>query len=72
MRVRKPKLVDNWKQAWKWFSVHCMTIAGAIHGAWLVLPDDMKASLPIKYVAALTVTLMLCGVAGRLVDQEQP
>ncbi|NMM21859.1 MAG: hypothetical protein HHJ15_18220 [Rhodoferax sp.] len=64
------KLVDDFKQAWRWLSVQSMVLAGAVQGAWLYLPDDMKASIPPNIVQAVTLALLALGVAGRLVDQS--
>ncbi len=64
-------LVDNAKDCWRWVSMWCMTIAGAIQGAWLMVPDDMKASIPPNIVQAVTVALLALGVAGRLVKQKE-
>ena len=64
------KLVDDAKSFYRWFSVQAMVIAGAIQGAWLVIPDDMKASIPTNIVQAVTLVLLVLGVAGRLVKQS--
>lgn len=65
-------LVDNAKQAWKWFSVQAMALALAIQGAWEVLPDDMKASIPHNLVTYTTLALLALGIGGRLVKQDKP
>ena len=65
------KLVDDAKQAWRWFSVQAMTLAAAIQGAWVFVPDDMRATLPPGAVQWLTIGLLAMGVAGRLVDQKK-
>lgn len=64
------KLVPEARKAWKWISVQAMVVAGAIQGAWVFIPDDMKASIPSKYVGAATMALLVLGVAGRLVKQK--
>ena len=64
------KLVDDAKQAWRWVSMWCMTIAGAIQLAWLGIPEDLKASIPPDVVQGVTLALLAFGVAGRLVKQE--
>jgi hypothetical protein len=63
------KLVEDAKQCWRWVSMWCMTLAGALQGAWMFIPDDMKASMPHNLVQGATVALLVLGVAGRLVDQ---
>ncbi len=69
MRLKKPTLIDNWRSCWRWLSVQAMVLAGALQGAWLFIPEDMKTSMPPGVVQAATVTLLVLGVAGRLVDQ---
>jgi len=63
------KLVENAKQAWRWFSVQAMALAVAIQGAWMFIPDDMKASIPKGVVEGVTIALLVLGVAGRVVKQ---
>ena len=65
------KLVEDAKQAWRWFSVQAMTLAAAVQGAWVFVPDDMRATLPPGAVQWLTIGLLVMGVAGRLVDQKK-
>ena len=64
------KLVDDAKGAWRWISMRCMTIAGAVQGAWMFLTDDMKASIPTNIVQWVTGGLLVLGIAGRLVKQS--
>ena len=69
MKLKKPTLVDNARSAWRWFSVQAMVLAGAIQGAWLFIPEDMKSSIPPGIVQGVTIALLVLGVAGRVVDQ---
>lgn len=62
-------LVEDWRNAWGWISVKCMALAGAIQGAWLFIPEDMKASIPANVVQYATLALLAVGVAGRLTKQ---
>lgn len=62
-------LVPNASSAWRWFSVQAMAVAGALQGAWLAMPADLKARVPADWVDYLTIGLMVCGIVGRLVDQ---
>jgi hypothetical protein len=64
------KLVENAKNAWRWLSVQAMVLAGAIQGAWLFVPDDLRASVPQTWLQGITIALMIAGVAGRLVKQK--
>lgn len=64
------KPVKNWRQSWRWWSVRAMALQGAVAGAWLAVPDDMRASVPSEWLAACAVVLTVLGVAGRLIDQS--
>ena len=64
------KLVKNARKAWRWFSVQAMALQGAAAGAWLAVPDDMRASVPSEWLAACAVALTVLGIAGRLVAQD--
>ena len=66
------QLVQDAKSAWRWFSVQAMVLAGAIQGAWVFLPDDMRSTLPPNAVQVVTGVLLVVGVAGRLVKQKEP
>lgn len=64
------KLVDDANKAWRWFSVQAMALAASIQGTWLLIPDDMKASIPHGIVQWVTLALMAFGVIGRVVKQS--
>jgi hypothetical protein len=63
--------IPNWKQCWRMLSVQAMTLAGAIQGAWLFIPEDLKASIPDNVVQWVTLSLLSLGVLGRLVKQDK-
>ena len=63
------KLVPNWKNAWRWFSVQSMAISGGALASWAMLPDDLKAALPAEWVAGFSGGVLVLGIIGRLVDQ---
>ena len=65
------KLIPNWRKSWRMLSVQAMTAATAIQGAWMGIPDDMKASIPPTIVHWATMGLLAFGIAGRLVDQPK-
>ena len=65
------KLVDNARQAWKWFSVQLAVVGAAIQGAILAFPSLKEW---IGDTAAHLAGLAILGgiVLGRLVDQKKP
>lgn len=62
-------MVDDWKQAWKWISINCMALAAVIQTTWLSLPDDLREMAPKNIVHWITITLLVLGIAGRLIKQ---
>lgn len=70
MRVKKVKVVSNWRQCWKWFSVQSMAINTAVVVAWATLPEEFKQSFSPNLVAVISSIVFVLGVVGRLIDQE--
>ncbi|HCQ8124604.1 TPA: hypothetical protein OL914_000041 [Klebsiella quasipneumoniae subsp. similipneumoniae] len=65
------KLVDDWKNAWRWFSMHALVLAGVIPTVWAELPPDLKTAIPPGAMGAITAVIAACGVVGRLVNQSK-
>jgi len=65
------KLIKNWRKSYRMLSIQAMAVATAIQGAWMAMPDDMKASVPPQAVYWVTMGLLAFGIAGRLVDQPK-
>lgn len=63
------QLVEGWQCAHKWISTNCMLLAGAVQGAWMYIPADMKASVPPALVSGVTMALLGLGIVGRMVKQ---
>lgn len=64
--------VEDARKAWSWFSVQSMALGLAVQGAWEVIPDDLKAGFSDKHVRWVAMTLLVIGIAGRLVKQDKP
>lgn len=75
------KLVDNWKQAWRWWSVRLAAIGAAIAGtlivapesilqAWALLPADMQASIE-AYRGYIALAAFGLAIVARLVEQPK-
>lgn len=64
------KLIENWREAYRLFSVQAMGLATAGLAAWMVLPEDLKSSLPGWVDNAAAIVILVCGVLGRLIDQK--
>jgi len=69
--MRKPKLHNDWKKCYKWFSMQAMGIAVALQFVWTQLPDDLKNSVNPKFVSYITMAILGFGVFGRIVKQGE-
>ena len=65
------RLVADWKQAYRWFSVHAMLAGGAMQMSWAVIPEDIKTHLPQYLFTYGTIGVLILGVFLRVVDQPQ-
>lgn len=65
------KLVDNWKDAWKWFSVQALAVIVALPFVWASLPADIKGFLPDGAEPWVLVVIAVAGVLGRVIDQSK-
>lgn len=63
------RLVDDWKEAWRWHSTQAMAIAAALPFAWQELPEDLKASIPSEWMPYITAAILFAGLLGRVRDQ---
>jgi homoaconitase/3-isopropylmalate dehydratase large subunit len=64
------KLIENWRHAWRFLSVQAMTLAIALQGVWLNLPDDLRVHVPDRLAATVTAALLVLGLIGRLFQQR--
>ena len=55
---------------WRWFSLRIMWFAAALQGAWVAIPEDLKLTVPEWAPQGVTAVLMVAGVIGRLVPQD--
>lgn len=63
------KLIADWKQAWKWFSMWSMGASTAFLSTWALLPAKFQDSIPQNVVIGIAVGLLAIGMAGRVVQQ---
>ena len=65
------RLIENWKEAWKWFSMWALAAIGTLPFVWVNLPSDVKAFLPEGWEPYVLLALVIAGGIGRLVDQSK-
>lgn len=62
-------LVDDWRHCWRWFSMHAMVLGAAIQGAWLEVPDDLRAQVPAYLIQKIVLAIFVLGIVARLIRQ---
>ncbi len=65
------KLIDNWKNIWKWYSTHAVVIYTALVSYYVQMPAVDKASLPLWVIYLIQAVIVVSFVVGRLIKQEQ-
>jgi hypothetical protein len=73
------RLVDDWKNVWKYSSTRLAAIGAAIAtagpalDAWNVVPDTLKSMLPAKLGAAMPLVIIFAAIiAARHVTTAAP
>lgn len=64
-------MVEDWKSAWRWFSMWALGALAALPAVWVSLPAEVQAWLPPEYRVAVMIAIALGGLAGRLVSQTK-
>lgn len=67
--MKRSRLVDDWRECWRWLSMQSMALALALQGAWLAVPEDLRTGLPAWLPPTITIALLVFGMVGRLVPQ---
>ena len=67
--MRKPRLHNQWKQSWKWFSVQAMGAGASLQLLWANLPEDLKSGVNPKLIPWLTGLILALGMIGRIIKQ---
>jgi hypothetical protein len=65
------KLVDNAREAWRWFSVQIAALMAVLPFAWMELPADVKAYVPTEWRPWIVSGLAVAVIVGRLVAQPK-
>lgn len=69
---RKPLLVSNWRDAWRWWSVRIAAVLASLGPIWLTLPEELKQSIPVEWLPYVAPILILSIVFARVIDQRLP
>jgi hypothetical protein len=65
------KLIDEWKNAWRFLSVQIPAAGAAITLAWSQLPADWKSAIPTWMITVCVVLFFIAAIAGRFVSQKK-
>ena len=65
------KLINNWKNIWKWYSTHAVVIYTALVSYYVQMPAVDKASLPLWVIYLIQAVIVVSFIVGRLIKQEQ-
>jgi len=63
------QLIDNWRKAWRMFSVQALALLAALPAVWMTLPEDIKLMVPADWTKYLMIAIALGGLVGRLIAQ---
>ena len=64
------RLVPDWRDAWRWFSVQCLANLAVLPMVWMNLPQDLKSYIPREWGFAIFILVAVGGIGGRLIDQK--
>lgn len=65
------KLVADWRQAWRWFSVQALALVALLPVVWPSLPPQVTGWVPEEWRPWVVVVIAIGGIAGRLIDQNK-
>lgn len=65
----KIRLVEDWRKAYKWFSVHVMAWGAVVLAAYLEAPAELKAAVPPELLNKISIAMLILGVVVRLLKQ---
>ena len=79
--MKKPELIENWRECWRFWSVRLGIVGSAITGvliafpdvalsAWAMMPADLKSAIPERYMPLIGVVVFALSIVARLVKQK--
>ena len=71
MKINPPKLIPNWRKAWRMLSVQIPALNAALLATWASLPDRFQDAYPVPWLMGTVLALIVMGVVGRLIDQPK-
>lgn len=82
MNKLKLELIEDWRNFWRFWSVRLGVIGSALTGwlvafpdqalqAWALLPADLKAYLPERYMPLVGVAIFVLSLIARAIKQTK-
>lgn len=76
------RLIAGWRQAWRFASIQLALIGSALCAlatafpdailfAWNMVPPDLKAAIPARFVPLIGVALFVLSIFARIVHQPK-
>lgn len=68
----KMTLIEDWKSAWKFISVQANALGIAMSSTYAIMYDQLKDTMPPKYMVMVTGAVFVAGIVGRVISQTKP
>lgn len=65
------KIIENWRKAYKWYSVHILLLFTIMPAVWEAIPHEWRDAIPPNVLAILASVMGAAGVLARLTSQEK-
>lgn len=76
------KLIDNWKEAWKFWSVQLGVLGTVVTSvllaspdaamvAWSTFPEEFKQFIPPHWMPMIGVGIFACSMIARVIQQQK-
>lgn len=73
--IRKPRMVNDWRRAWRWWSVRIPFAVAAATGYWMGLEEtrqrELLSLLNLDHPGWLVIAGCAAAILGRLAAQGQ-
>lgn len=63
------QLIENWKSAWKMWSVRILAVLAIVSTSWAAVPDSVKALIPDQYLGYVVGLVSVCAAIARIIKQ---
>ncbi len=68
--MRRRRLVKDWKECHRWYSVRIKAVAVAIMATWALVPANLTDNVPDSVKKGVVIALLVSSFLGQLVEQN--